>query len=133
MGIFNSLLRATAKAVGLDVDYRARYQAAHPQDPQCQMCGKQLYWASKGDDAVTIDHIWPQKLAVKFPILAKPLSSLANLQPLCRSCNSRKRDAINSVNFEQSVEAIIREMESALNDLNIRDNVRYDVRRMLRL
>lgn len=73
MGIFQALSRTAAKAVGLDVDYRERYQEAHPEDPKCQMCGKQLLWASKGEDGVTIDHIWPQKLAIKFPVLAKPL------------------------------------------------------------
>jgi hypothetical protein len=133
MGILQSLSRAAAKSVGLDVDYRERYMEAHPEDPKCQICGMQLHWGSKGEDGVTIDHIWPQKLAIKFPILAKPLSSLANLQPLCRECNSRKRDAISMINFEQSTAAIIREIESALDDLRIHDSVRYDIKKFLRL
>jgi len=132
MGIFQSMARATAKAIGLDVDYRERYQKAHPEDPECQMCRKQLYWGSKDyDDQVTIDHIWPQQLAVRFPILAKPLSSLANLQPLCRSCNSKKSDAIRAVNFKQSALAIIREIIAILDDLGVHDNVRYDVERLI--
>jgi hypothetical protein len=131
MAIFQSMARATAKAIGLDVGYRERYQKAYPKDPQCKMCGKQLYWESKGDEGVTIDHIWPQKLAIKFPILARSLSSLANLQPLCRECNSRKRDEISAVNFEQSVAAIVREIESALDSLRIEDTVRYDIERFL--
>ena len=132
MGIFSSMARATAKAIGLDVDYRERYQKAHPEDPECQMCRKQLHWGSKDyDDQVTIDHIWPQQLAVRFPILAKPLSSLANLQPLCRSCNSQKSDAIKAINFKQSLAAILREIRSVLDDLGIRDNVRYDLERYM--
>jgi hypothetical protein len=133
MGIFNSLARSVAKSVGLDVDYRERYRNAHPQDPKCQMCGMQLYWDKNKteEDSVTIDHIWPQKLAVKFPVLAKPLSSLANLQPLCKSCNSRKRDEMSSVNFQQSLAAILREIRRVLDDLNIRDQVRYDLERYM--
>jgi len=132
MGIFSSMARGLAKELGLDVDYRERYRKAHPEDPECQMCRKQLHWDSKDcDDQVTIDHIWPQKLAVKFPILAKPLSSLANLQPLCRSCNSKKSDAMRAINFQQSLAAILREILSILEDLNIHDNVRYDLERYM--
>jgi 5-methylcytosine-specific restriction endonuclease McrA len=85
MGIF----QAMAKEIGLDVDYRDRYFEAHPgQYHDCAMCDKRLDRYSKGDDAVTIDHIWPQKPAIKYRVLARPLSSIYNLQVLCRSCNS---------------------------------------------
>ena len=50
MGIFQFMANATAKAVGLDVNYRERYQKAHPEDPECQMCMKQLHWDSKDYD-----------------------------------------------------------------------------------
>jgi hypothetical protein len=133
MGIFQSLLNLATNAVGVDTNYRERYFQAHPEQyHKCQMCGKQLdRFSTKVDDAVTIDHIWPQKLAVKYHVLAKPLSNLLNLQVLCRSCNSKKRDRISSVNFEQSLGAILREIRSVLDDLGIHDNVRNEMEKFM--
>jgi 5-methylcytosine-specific restriction endonuclease McrA len=131
MGLFSGILKA---ATGVDVNYRETYFNRHPEQHQpCQMCGKMLDREAprNSDEEMTIDHIWPQKLGSKFPMLIPALNSVANLQVLCRPCNSKKRDRISEVNFENSGRAILREILTALQDLGIYQPVPREIQKML--
>ena len=64
--------------------YREVYLNAHPEKQQkCACCGKILY---RGKVDFTIDRILPRRYG--------GTDDITNLQPMCRSCNSRKRDKI---------------------------------------
>ncbi len=58
---------------------------------QCVTCKK---WFSK--EEITIDHIIPKRKG--------GLDVISNLQPMCRSCNSRKRD---HQSFKETVKGVV--------------------------
>ena len=85
-------------------NYRNVYFKSNPSSNGkyiCKECGRTL---DKDDRDLTIDHIIPQKYG--------GTNSVLNLQVLCRSCNSRKKDKINSLTLSYSGEALVREIRN---------------------
>ncbi|RKI36724.1 HNH endonuclease [bacterium D16-51] len=99
-GFFNDLQKVVNDSVGND--YRKIYFSAHPEEQQeCACCGATLY---RGDSDFTIDHIIPQKY--------NGTNFVTNLQPMCRSCNSRKKDKIDALTLKYSGTMLINEIKN---------------------
>ena len=98
MGFFDDIQGLVNSLVG--EDYRKIYFSRHPENEQyCACCRKRIV---RGSSDFTIDHIIPQKYGGTNPI--------TNLQPMCRSCNSSKREKINQLSVKYSGQALIREI-----------------------
>ncbi len=81
-------------------DHREVYFKYYPAKKQkCVICGKKLV---RGDFDFTIDHIIPRKYG--------GTNAITNLQPMCRSCNSRKREKINELSLKYSGQVLVREI-----------------------
>lgn len=109
MGFFDQLQKEMKKAAKSSQgtannffgnDYREVYLSRHPQRyHECNECGEILDIESPRE--VTIDHIVPQSCG--------GTNAITNLQVLCQSCNSRKKDKINALTLKYSGEALLRE------------------------
>ncbi len=106
MGLFDDFFKVVQKGVNSTVgNYRDVYFKHYPQRfHTCKGCGMQLDREVSGE--VTVDHIVPQK--------CNGTNAITNLQPLCRSCNSRKKDLINHLTLTYSGEALARELKRVL-------------------
>ena len=108
MGLFGDIVgefyREVQGAVN-DVDgdnYAAIYYRRYPgRYHKCACCGKIL--DREIPRQCTIDHIVPQHLG--------GTNAITNLQPMCQSCNSRKKAQINALTLEYSGAALIREIK----------------------
>ncbi len=100
---FSTVQKGTNKTVGNS--YRDIYFSRHPEQYHtCRGCGATLDREMRGE--VTIDHIVPQK--------CYGTNAITNLQVLCRSCNSRKKDKLNALSLQYSGEALARELHASL-------------------
>ncbi len=106
MGLFDDFFKVVQKGVNSSVgNYRDVYFRHYPERFHiCKGCGTQL--DREVSHEVTIDHIVPQK--------CNGTNAITNLQVLCRSCNSRKKDAINSLTLKYSGEALLRELRNMI-------------------
>jgi len=107
MGFFGDFFGEVQKGVNSTVggSYRDIYFKSHPEQFHiCMACGCQLDREVARE--VTIDHIVPQKCG--------GTNAITNLQVLCQSCNSRKKDTLNSLALEYSGSALARELKTTL-------------------
>ena len=99
MGFFDKLQDTVNGFVGQN--YRDIYFQKNPDRyHECKGCGELL---DREKSEVTIDHIVPQKCG--------GTNAVTNLQVLCRSCNSKKKDAINFLSVHYSGAALLREIK----------------------
>ncbi len=107
MGLFGDFFSSVQKGTNATVgkNYRDIYFKNHPgQYHTCKGCGMTLDSEVRGE--VTIDHIIPQK--------CYGTNAITNLQVLCRSCNSRKKDKVNELALKYSGQALAREIQASL-------------------
>ena len=104
MGIFGDFFSTVQSGVNSTVggSYRDIYFKRYPERYHtCKGCSRTLDREVSRD--VTIDHIVPQK--------CHGTNAITNLQVLCQPCNSRKKDALNSLALKYSGEALARELK----------------------
>ncbi len=106
MGLFGDFFSGVQKVVNSQTGgYRDVYFERNPgRFHSCRGCGVELDREVKGQ--VTIDHIIPQK--------CHGTNAITNLQVLCQSCNSRKKDKLNLLSLEYSGAALARELKNSL-------------------
>lgn len=97
--LINKQVKETGKESNV---YRQIYFNAYPKEVHtCKNCQKEVYWNSQ--PKATVDHIVPQKLG--------GTNAITNLQILCQTCNSKKKDKIGLMTLNMSKDAIIREIK----------------------
>lgn len=107
MGFLGDFFGTVQKGVNSTVggNYREIYFKHHSEQFHiCMNCGRQLDREVARE--VTIDHIVPQKCG--------GTNAITNLQVLCQSCNSHKKDALNTLSLEYSGAALARELKTTL-------------------
>ncbi len=107
MGLFGDFFDAIQKGTNATVgnSYRDIYFNRHPERfHTCKACGRRL--DREVPREVTIDHIVPQKCG--------GTNAITNLQVLCQSCNSRKKDTLNRLALQYSGAALARELQKTL-------------------
>lgn len=107
MGLFSDFFKVVQKGVNLTTggSYRNVYFSRNTSRyHRCNACGKTLDREIPRE--VTIDHIIPQK--------CYGTNAITNLQVLCQTCNSRKRDKLNSLAVKYSGQALARELRNSL-------------------
>lgn len=105
--LLKDLINKQVKETGKESNvYRQIYYNAYPKEIHtCKSCGKTLYWGT--EPKATVDHILPQKLG--------GTNALTNLQILCQTCNSKKKDKIGIMTLTMSKDALIREIKRKTN------------------
>ena len=98
MGIFGDYQDSVNDAVGNS--YRDEYFSRYSPPYECKMCGK-VFQEASGD--CTVDHIVPQRWG--------GTNAMTNLQILCQSCNSKKKDKISMLSVKFSGDALVREIK----------------------
>jgi 5-methylcytosine-specific restriction endonuclease McrA len=103
MGFFTTLRDVVNTAAGSN--YREIFFSRYPgPEYSCKGCVKSINRNIRND--VHIDHIVPQ--------VCGGTNVITNLQTLCASCNTRKKDIINMLSLEYSGSALLRELKKII-------------------